>query len=208
MAITNFDSLNPMHVDVLTELGNIGSGNAASSLSDMTEQKVQIKVPEVMVLKFKDIVEFFGGDAEKLAIGLLVTLTGDIEGMILYLFGDSFVNEVLDAFFKKRVSSMAELNEMDKSTMLEIGNIMASSYVNAFSRMTEFSIKPSVPSLAIDMAGSLLSVPVVEFGNISENILFINDCFIINGKEVDSHMILIPTIHSLNVLFKKLGVET
>jgi chemotaxis protein CheC len=206
MAITNFDSLNPMHVDVLTEIGNIGSGNAAASLSDMTQQQVKIRVPDVMILNFNQVVEFFGS-AEKLAAGLLVSLCQDIEGMILYLFGDDFVNEILSAFFGSTVENLIDLDDMHKSALHEIGNIMAASYVNAISQMTGLFIDISVPSLAVDMAGALLSVPLIEYGNIGDSVLLINDCFIVNGKEVNSHMILLPTIDSLNTLFKKLGVE-
>lgn len=206
MPIYNFNTLNPMHFDILTELGNIGSGNAAAALADMTHKKIQIRVPEVSVLKFNDVVSYFGG-AEKLAAGLLVSLAADVPGMILYLFGEEFINEILDAFFGKKVESLAELDDMDKSTMLEIGNIMAASYVNAISQMTGLFIDISVPDITIDMAGAMLSVPVIEYGNIGDSVLFINDCFIINGKKVDSHMILVPTIDGLNLMFNKLGVD-
>jgi chemotaxis protein CheC len=206
MALTNFDSLNPMHFDVLTELGNIGSGNAANALSNMTQQKIQIKVPEVSVLKFNEVVQFFGG-AETLAAGLLVSLSENIEGMILYLFGNDFVNEILNVFFGKQVDNLITLDDMDKSAMLEIGNIMAASYVNAISQMTGLFIDISVPDLSIDMAGAMLAVPAIEFANIGDSVLFINDTFIINNKEVDSHMILVPTIESLTTLFSKLGVS-
>jgi chemotaxis protein CheC len=73
--------------------------------------------------------------------------------------------------------------------------------------MTGLFIDISVPSLAVDMAGAMLSVPAIEFANIGDSVLFINDTFIINGKEVDSHMILVPTIESLTTLFSKLGVS-
>ncbi|MDR0920725.1 MAG: chemotaxis protein CheC [Oscillospiraceae bacterium] len=206
MALTNFEGLNPMHFDVLTEIGNIGSGNAAAALSDMTQQHIKIRVPEVSVLKFNEVMQFFGS-AEKVAAGLLVNLTQDMDGMILYLFGDDFVNETLKAFFGESTSDLLMLDDMQKSALLEIGNIMAASYVNALSQMTSFFIDISVPSLAVDMAGALLSVPIIEFANISESVLLINDSFIINNKEVDSHMILLPTVESLNKLFTNLGVE-
>jgi chemotaxis protein CheC len=73
--------------------------------------------------------------------------------------------------------------------------------------MTGLFIDISVPSLAVDMAGALLSVPIIEYGNIGDSVLLINDCFSVNGKNVNSHMILVPTIDSLNTLFKKLGVD-
>jgi chemotaxis protein CheC len=193
-------------VDVLRELGNIGSGNAAAALSDMTQSNVKIKVPKVSILKFNEVVDFFGS-AEKIAAGLLIDIRDDIEGKILYVFGDDFVNAVQMSLIGMSVENLIEMDEMQKSALLEIGNIMAASYVNAISQMTSLTIDISIPSLAIDMVGALLAVPVIEYGNLGDSVLFIDDCFTINGKEVEANMILIPTIDSLNVMFKKLGVD-
>lgn len=94
------------------------------------------------------------------------------------------------------------------SALNEIGNIMASSYVNALSSMTSLTIDVSVPSMCVDMAGAILSVPSIEFAQVGNKVLFIDDSFSIgeNSDKVKSNMILVPEMDSLNKIFERLGI--
>ena len=93
------------------------------------------------------------------------------------------------------------------SFVTEVGNILAASYVNAISSMTGLNIQISVPQISVDMVGAILSVPAVEFAQIGDKVLFIDDSFIIGDSEIQSNMILVPELKSLSTLFAGLGVE-
>ena len=56
----------------------------------------------------------------------------------------------------------SDFDEMDLSALKEIGNIIAASYLNALSTMTNLVITPSIPHIAVDMAASILSVRVIS----------------------------------------------
>lgn len=211
MSLKNMDQLNAMHFDVLREIGNIGQGNAASSLSQMLSQTIDISVPTVKLLDFNESVEYLGGP-ENVVLGMLVGLKGDINGMMLYVLQKSFANSMLKAIFGKEINDLTELDEMDLSFIREIGNILAGSYVNAISSLTGLTIDISVPTISIDMAGAILAVPAVEFAQIGNSVLFIDDSFIFGGSssdnsEVKSNMILVPELSSLETLFSRLGIE-
>lgn len=206
MSLKNIDELNSLQMDVLTELGNIGSGNAATSLSNLVGKEIIINVPKVKILGFNDAVDFVGGP-ENLVVGVLIKLLGDIEGLILYIFEKNFVSTILNTFFGKGFDINIELDDMDESTLKEIGNIMASSYVNAIGSMTDLFIDISVPSICVDMAGAILSVPAIEFAKLGNKVLFVDDSFSIGEDIIKSKMILVPEMDSLYLLFKKLGVD-
>lgn len=207
MSIRGLDELNDTHIDVLKELGNIGQGNAASALANMINSTVDITVPDVRLLDFGETVEFLGGP-EQLALGMLIGLSEDINGMMLCVLQKAFVNDMLRSVMGKEVAELTDLDEMDMSFIQEIGNILAGSYTNAIAALTGLKIDISVPNIAIDMVGAILSVPAIEFAKYSDKVLFIDDSFIIgDGGEVKSNMILIPQPDSLEVLFSKLGVD-
>ena len=100
-----------------------------------------------------------------------------------------------------------DLTELEKSALEEIGNIIISSYVNAMSGLTGVSIKLSIPSIAINMLGGILSVPMVEFGYETDKLMMINGKFIVDDKVLDSNLLMMPDIQSLNYLMQKLGVN-
>ncbi len=85
----------------------------------------------------------------------------------------------------------APFDEMDLSAMKEIGNIITASYLSALSSMTNLTILPSVPYIAVDMAGAILSVPAIQFGQYGNNALLIETEF---GDErmINGYFILMP----------------
>lgn len=206
MSITNVEELQEMHLDVLKEIGNIGSGNAASSLSTMLNVPIDISVPSVQLLNFDDAVNFLGGP-ENVAIGMLVTLTGDISGMMLYVIQHSCASSMTQAVFGTEIEDMNNMNEMEVSFIIEIGNVMSASYINAIASLANMTIDISVPNMCVDMAGAILSVPAVTFAQVGNKVLLIDDSFIIGGNQVKSNMILVPEMDSLEYLFTKLGVN-
>ncbi len=207
MSLKNIEELNAIHLDVLRELGNIGSGNAATSLSSFMNKEININVPDVKILGFNEVAEYVGGP-EHIVMGLLIMFEEDINGMILYILDEDFVKNVLKVFFGKEFTNFQDLEEMELSAFSEIGNIMASAYVNALASMTGMTINISTPSLTVDMAGAILSVPSAKFAEIGDKVLFIDDSFGVGStmEKVKSNMILVPEMESLNKLFERLGV--
>ncbi|MBQ8176655.1 MAG: chemotaxis protein CheC [Oscillospiraceae bacterium] len=206
MAIQNVEQLQDMHLDVLKEIGNIGSGNAASALSELIQCDTDITVPSVKMLDFAEAVNFLGGP-ENVAIGMLVGIKGDITGMMLYILQHSFASKLTSTLFGSEIEDLTNMNEMESSFISEVGNIMAASYVNALSQLTGMMIDISVPNMTVDMVGAILSVPAVEFAQVGNKVLFIDDGFVIGDGEIKSNMILVPEMQSLETLFTRLGVS-
>lgn len=206
MTFNNYSELNEIQIDVLRELGNIGAGNAATSLSTMLNKPVGITVPTVRILSFSEVIEALGGP-ENMIIGLLLTLEGDATGMMMFLMQQDFAGMILSSLLGEDPSDFSDLNEMSNSALREMSNIMASSYVNAISQMTNMSIRVSVPSMCVDMAGAILSVPAIYFANISDRIIMIEDRFESGDSRATSYVLLIPEVESLKKILLSLGID-
>ena len=206
MSIKAYDDLNPIHIDVLKEIGNIGSGNAATALSGMLGRMVDMVVPSVQIMDYSEAIEFSGGP-ESIVAGILVRLEGDIEGMIMFLLEKPFAETVISSFMGEVSEDFVALNEYQRSVLTEMGNIMAGAFLSAISQLTNLFINISVPSLTIDMLGAIMSVPAIEFAQVGDKVLLINESFIIDSNKIKSNMILIPEISSLDILLKRLGVN-
>lgn len=206
MALNTYDDLNAIHMDVLQELGNIGSGNAASALAAMLSCQVNIDVPTVRILDYEQVVETLGGP-EQTIVGLLLSLEGDVKGMIMFLLHQNFANMTLKTLLGQEVSPEDEMDEMAYSAIQEVANIMAASFVNAISEMTNLSINITVPSMCVDMLGAILSVPSIHYANISDKIIFISDEFSGQDLHAPNHVLLIPDVESLGKIMTNLGIE-
>ena len=206
MAIRDYGELDDIHLDVLREIGNIGSGTAATSLSDMLARRVDIAVPTIKILDYESVTEELGGP-ETMIIGMLLFLEGDVNGMIMFLLQKEFAHITLNALLGESLESFAELGEMEYSAMKEVANIMAGSYVNAISSMTGLNINISVPDVSIDMLGAIISVPAIYYANISDKIIFIGDAFNSDEEQAASHILMIPDMESLEKIMTNLGID-
>lgn len=200
-----FDQMSGMVLDVLKEIGNIGAGNAATALAKMIDKKVDMKVPKVSILEFKDVPDILGG-AETEVAGIFFKIEGDINGSIMFLLEMESAFNLVDLLMPRENHTM---DEFTYSALQEIGNILAGSYISSLSGLTHLDIKISVPSLSIDMAGAILSVPAIQFGQIGDNILIIENEFIDpeDAESVRGFFFLIPDVDSYEPLFSSLGVS-
>ncbi len=198
--------LNETHIDILKEIGNIGAGNAATSLSQMLSKRIDMNVPEVSLLDYDDVIESIGG-AENVVVGILVSFEGDIDGVILFLLKKEFVHLILNSLLGTGLQSFEAISEMEMSALSEIGNIMVSSYVNSISTLTEMAIEITVPYLNIDMSGALLDAVTAEFSEAADRVVFIKEKYFCQDETVYSHMLLLPSMSSLKILMKRFGID-
>lgn len=206
MALNDYSDLNDLQMDVLREIGNIGSGNAATSLSSMLARPVGIEVPVIKILDYNQVVQALGGP-ETMIVGLLLMLNGDVNGMMMFLLQKNFAHMTINALLGETYEDFGKFDEIAYSALEEVGNIMAASYVNAISTMTGLSINISVPDICIDMCGAILSVPAIHYANISDKIIFIEDEFNNTEENATSHILMIPDVDSLQKIMTNLGIE-
>ncbi|MDR1665061.1 MAG: chemotaxis protein CheC [Clostridiales bacterium] len=197
---------NDMHFDILKEIGNIGSGNAVTSLAKMLNRKVDMFVPNVNLVEFKDVADFIGGP-ESTIVGILVSISGDITGIMMFLMKMESAHALVEIVMNGMETSEVWFNEIELSALQEIGNIMVSSYFTSLAGLTSKSFIPSIPYLSIDMANAILSVPAIEFGKVSDRALFIETSFAVDQVNVGGYFVLVPDMPSFKTILSALGVE-
>ena len=206
MAISRYEEMGELEFDILKEIGSIGGGNAATALSSMLNAKVNMSMPAVKVLGFNPALNLLG-DPEELVAAIFVEMSGELEGVMLFILTKEFADEIVQRMLGKGSVDMLELDEIDASVLTEIGNIVISSYITAMSSLANVEVELSVPQFTANMLGGILSVPIAVMGQHSDRIMMITGEFKIDGKALNSNMLLLPDVKSLNVLMKKLGVE-
>ena len=208
--IKNYDELNDMHIDVLREIGNIGAGNAASALATILNEQVAISLPKVRITDFDTAVNALGG-AETMTVGVLVNFYGEASGMIMFLLNMEDASAIMGILLQEAEedaeSGTGQLSELKLSAIKEIGNILGSSYINSISTLTGLTIHISIPYIAIDMAGALMSVPIIEFGSVGDKVMFIEECFSAEENDLTSNIIMFAEIGTLKIIMERLGIE-
>ncbi len=202
-------NITEFQLDVLREIGNIGAGNAATALSKLLNKQVDMNVPRVLVLPFHEISEFVGGE-ECLIITVFLRIEGDVPGNMFFILNQDAAKVLAKELVCDEADQDAGLfSEIELSALQEIGNILAGSYLTSLSDLTKLNLQPSVPALAIDMAGAILSYGLIELGRSGDYALVI-DTRIEPSPDISSqlagHFFLLPDPESFEKLFSSLGV--
>lgn len=199
----DLESMSQEYYDVLKELGNIGAGNATTALAQLINSRVDMKVPQVRLMDFQEVGAAMGGE-EQIMAGIYLMVEGDISGSMMFLLEQEAAHHLI-AKLMGMSSDGGELSEMEISALKEIGNIITGAYLNSLSTITNLKIYPSIPALAVDMAGAILSVPAIEFGAIGDKILLIQTQFT-DEVELDGYFILLPDLESYSKILSALGI--
>ena len=204
MGEIRLDEMSNEYFDVLRELGNIGAGNATTALAQMMQCKIDMAVPKVQLLEFRELGEAMVGE-ETVMAGIYLGIEGDIKGSIMFLLEKKAAKHLVGKLMGMETEG-EEFSEMEFSALKEVGNIITGSYLNSLSSITNLAIYPSVPDLTVDMAGAILSVPAIEFAALGDRMLMIQTQFF-DEMVLDGYFILIPDLDSYGRMLAALGIN-
>lgn len=204
MSNMSLEQVSESYMDVLKELGNIGAGNAMTALSQMLGCKVDMRVPQIKLLEFKEVGAVMGGE-EQIMAAVFLGVEGDITGSMMFLVEKHSAKHLISKLMMGMAPAGDDFSEMELSALKEVGNIITGAYLNSLSTITNLKIFPTPPELAVDMAGAILSVPAIEFGVMGDNILLIQSQFF-DEVEIDGYFILVPDLHSYSKILSSLGM--
>ena len=192
--------LDQMKKDILKEVANIGAGNAATAFSGMIGQEINMTVPKVELVEIQELPAITGDEEEYIAC-ILINFSGEISGKILLVVDMENVEKMLKLIF-----STDDLpgKEMQHSALNELGNILSGAYLKAINDFTDLDLDQSVPAMAYDMAGAVLSSSVIDYSQTEEFILLLETEFLAGEEKLELFYFFIPEKDSLDFLFERL----
>lgn len=203
--------IKPFHLDVLKEAGNIGAGNAATSLSQLLNKKIDMKVPSVRIAGFQELQALAGGE-ETIVAATFLRITGEAPGSMFLILQKEEAEELSYYLTGKKVDiAKRTFDELAGSALQELGNILAGSYLSALSDFTSINMQPSVPSLAVDMAGAVMGSGLIEISQSGDYAIVIDTIMEetegSTSSAVTGQIFLFPDPEAFIKIFEALGVE-
>jgi len=191
-----------MKLDFLKELANIGTGHATTALSQMLSGRLfQLVVPDAQMLPFTEAADYMGG-LEQVVVGIFVVISGDVKGYMACLHP---LESALVLIRLLTGEDKAEIDDMGRSALQEMGNIMVTSFLNALAKMTDLLMVPSVPGLAVDMAGAVWE-SILAGAEVTSEVTVIRTRFSTEGESIEGHIIFLPDDEDFNRIARKVGL--
>ena len=192
-------TLTDLELDALKELGNIGTGHATTALAEMTGTRIAISVPEMItIVPINQVIGRLVKEEEELVAGLFFELSGDTTGFMQILFGQASALALTDILMGREIGSSTTLSEMDESALMEIGNILASAFSDAWAELLGITLLPSPPTFAFDMVGAVTDRLLTTVGTTVDNAILFKTIFEGESGIFSGNFLLLPHPESLD----------
>jgi chemotaxis protein CheC len=190
-----------MQLDALRELANVASGTAATAMSQLLGQEVEINVPQALALPLVDAVDACG-DPEETVTGIVIPLEGDVAGLVLMLIPTD------DAAALCQLLGVEFGTEWGDSALCEIGNIVGTSYLNGLSAMTGMYLGPCPPHLCIDLLGAIVASLLAQTAGEAETVLVLDSELGLHDDACAMSFLLLPSAGGVSDLLAPLGLAS
>jgi chemotaxis protein CheC len=194
-------SYSEMQLDALRELANIASGTAATALSQMLGQEVELNVPRALALPLADAVESAGAP-EDVVTGVVLGLEGDIDALVLLLI------PIKDSETLCQLLGVEAQTEVGDSALSEIGNILGTSYLNALAMMTGLNLMPTPPALTTDLLGAIVASVLAQAAGETDLALVLDSELDLAEQPCSLSFMLLPASGRADELLAPLGLAS
>lgn len=196
---------NLIQVSAIHEIANIGLGHAMTALSEMTGHAFNMSVPSVDSVPTSTISELVGGP-EMPCVGTTMAIAGDVTGFVAFVFDWSSACSLWRMLLGVAPASIEETSELEASAMLEVGNILNSSFLNAISELTGLAMHATPPSVGIEMASALTSQIILEAEMCESVALTLETSIFDADAETKGFFLFIPSREGIDQVFNRLGL--
>jgi chemotaxis protein CheC len=185
-------------------LSEAGARNAATALSQILGRPLRLSVPWARVLPLEKVKEMAGGPS-RVVCALSLKVYGEVRGNLLVVFRREQLPILLDMVVPRShavpgAGDGHALNDMERSALMEIGNILACAYLNALSRLLGLSLLPSIPGLAVDMVGAVTDHLLIDFAALTDTAVVLASRFQEPASGLKGSIFFLPHPSSLPVL--------
>ena len=160
--MTILSELKAVQLDALREVANIGAGHAATALSQMTDRRILISVPEVISIQHDDLSQRLALPDGQQTVVVATSIMGDLTGKTALTLGTGDAQRLCNCLLRRESTPEGQLDSTNESTLKEVGNILAGAYLNALATFMGMMLLPSVPELVTADAWTFLGANDVE----------------------------------------------
>ncbi len=195
-----------LELSAIREVANIGMGRASTALAEVTGQTFHMDVPEVSTASLSSVPDTLGDDPEALTVGIRMPIVGDVPGETVFLFPWECAQSIWVRMLGRAPASTEEIDELAGSAILEVGNILSSSFLSAIADFSGLNIQATPPQVSIDLLYSIAGSVVIEAELTNAVALAIQTRIYGANEPVTGTFLCVPTLDGLHRLFRAFGI--
>ncbi len=180
------------HLEVLHQLFSTATRDASTAMCRWTNGLITLSLDEVREISLEQASEEFGLGGDLLTM-VVMSLEGELGGEMILTFDEENGRQLAASLLSSPVETAEEWTELEKSALMETGNILSCAYMNALNRIVENELRPSPPYFVQDYAASVLQQAMMAQAMTSDKIMICQTSFQREGEELNWNVFFLPT---------------
>ena len=188
--------------DMLKEFGNIGSGNAATALSNLLNKFVEMSLTSINIVPFWKIPYFFKNEKIKV-FGISSKIEGEYEFNLLQIYPKDAIIKIINNLTdfekvdSKKINIIENLDDFSLSIIVEMGNILTGHYSSALANLLSTKLIPDVPKIALDYISALTNCIIAKYSELLDFTILIGTSLSIEDIELTAALCFIPSVETI-----------
>jgi chemotaxis protein CheC len=195
--------LTEQQTDALGEFINIAFSRTASSLSEITGQRVLLDVPQVEIYQIEEVAaklaRFLPGDVASIH----QPFDGAIAGDAFLILNYEGAVQLTDLLTDGANARQQQLDESAREVLTEVGNILLNACLGMFGNVLQVRVSFSVPELHLESLDELIDSVRKEREGLRYAII-VYTSFRIRESSVTGYLVLVLSVISLNRLIEEI----
>jgi chemotaxis protein CheC len=187
-------------IDAIRELINIGVGNAAAKLAELTNAKIILEIPEIKIIPLADISHEALIAHDRQLATVCLEFRGVFSGRTALMIPPNSAANLVSILTHEPYDA-AELDAVMVDTLKEVGNIIVNGVMGTISNILSERLEYSLPSYHQGFARAIISEP----GWAPEKeVIIANTRFRVSEKNIVGHIVMILDVGSLDALIVRI----
>ena len=205
--MTETISLNEMQRDALQEVANIGASHAATALSKMVNKPIQVGIPRIDVVPIEESINTVPQTDP--VVGVLLQMAEETPLYVMVLLSKESAFYLANLLLDQPEETRDNFSEMEESALMEVSNVMMSSFFDSITQLINVSMVPGPPVIAFDMPAAILDYALIKIGSVADSVLLFETAVSEEGTNTfDVNMFLIPEPQTIDLILEKLGMNS
>jgi chemotaxis protein CheC len=181
--------LEPLALDALTEIFNLGVGQAADAFSQLAGESVQLSVPLISMLSPTELTKHLGLDGLAQVSAVRQQFGGVFQSEAVLMFQTENSLQLVQMLLGTDVPA-EQLLQMEQEALSEIGNILLNSVMASIADMLKITLEGHLPTVEYRQVHEIFT------SNQSATVLLINIHFEVASRAINGILAFLLDMNS------------
>ena len=197
--------LNDLEKDTFKEVFNIGIGRAASALSEMVGEEVELSVPSLKLFGREEAAGFIQSRATDRVAAVQQSFHGPFAGSALLIYPEEKSLELVRSILGEEVP-LDSLTELEQESLMEVGNVILNACLGSLANMIDTEIHCELPEYLRGHTGTLLATGSDSMdGSGHDQVILLLIDFTVHENNIMGYVVLLFDLSAMSQLKSELG---